>query len=131
MRRFFRLGLAAHFTTVFFIGLGAYLGVIPTFIHAVPHADWAMHALLIGGVAFFLDGAIDHRPLYRGKGSLAGAAVLALAGFEEWAQRFSHRRSSSWGDFIADAIGVVFFVWLARRITAARGGAARSEMTAA
>lgn len=117
MRRFFQLGLATHLTLVFLIGLGAYLGVLPTFIGAIPHSDWAMHALLIGGLAFFFDGAIDHRPLAFGKGSLAGAAVLALAGIEEWAQRFSHRRSSSWGDFIADAIGVVFFVWLARRIS--------------
>lgn len=129
MKRFFRLGLAAQLTFVILMGTGAYAGFLPTYIAAVPHLDWVLHAVFIGGLAFFLDGAIDHRPLFRGHGSLAGAIVLAVAGFEEWAQRFSARRSSSLGDFVADAIGVVVLVWLARRI--ARGSAAREAQAAA
>lgn len=120
MTSFFRIGLAGYSVVVFLIGLGAYVGVLPTFIAAVPHLDLLMHLILIGGVAFFLDGALRHRPLYRGRGSMGGAIVIAVAGFEEWAQRFSPRRSSTWSDFIADVIGVVLMVWLARRVTAMR-----------
>jgi hypothetical protein len=121
MKRFFRIGLAAQLTFVILMGTGAYVGFLPTGLAAVPHLDWVLHAVFIGGVAFFLDGALGHRPLARGVGSLAGAVVMGVAGFEEWAQRFSSRRSSSWGDFIADAIGIVVLVWLARRLS-------RSEM---
>lgn len=120
---FFRKGFVLYTAMVVLIGAGAYAGVLPTQMRALPHYDLVMHLVLIGGVAFFADGALGHRPLWRGLGSLGGAAVLAVAGIEEWAQRFSPRRSSSWSDFAADAAGVILFVWAARRI----GGAARRE----
>jgi hypothetical protein len=129
MTSLFRIGLVGYGTMVFCIGLGAYLGVLPTFIAAVPHLDLLMHLLLIGGVAFFLDGALQQRPLYRGRGSLAGLAVIAVAGFEEWAQRFSPRRSSTWEDFFADVIGVFLMVWLSRRVVAAHAAAAPRATT--
>ena len=116
MISFFRKGLVVHTTMVVLIGAGAYAGVLPTALRLVPHVDLLLHLLLIGGVAFFLDGALAHRPLYRGRGSLGGAAVIAVAGVEEWAQRFSPRRTSTWSDFAADVLGVMLFVWLARQI---------------
>jgi VanZ family protein len=42
--------------------------------------------------------------------------VILIAGAEEYAQRFSARRTSTWSDFIADVVGVLFFSWLARRV---------------
>lgn len=120
MISFFRRGFIGWSAMVVLIGIGAYAGALPTAIGAVPHFDLVMHLLLIGGVAFFADGAIGHRPLYRGRGSLGGTAVLVAAGVEEWAQRFSPRRTSCWSDFIADAVGVILFVWLARRVDVTR-----------
>lgn len=121
MKSFFQKGFVAYTTMVVLIGIGAYTGVLPTSIRLLPHYDTVMHLILIGGVAFFADGALAHRPLVRGYGSLGGAAVLLVAGVEEWAQRFSPRRTSSWSDFAADVVGVILFVWAARWI----GGAAR------
>jgi hypothetical protein len=126
MISFFRRGFVVYSTMVVLIGIGAYAGVLPTSIRFLPHYDLVMHLLLIGGVAFFADGALAHRPLYRGFGSLGGAAVLLVAGIEEWAQRFSPRRTSSWSDFAADVVGVILFVWAARRI----GGTDRRCTTA-
>jgi hypothetical protein len=114
--RFFRIGLATQVALVVVISACAYLGVLPSNIPAIPHLDWLGHGVLIGGLAFFADGALAHRPLAAGRGSLGGALVLAAAGFEEWAQRFSPRRTSTWGDFVADVVGVVLCVWLARRV---------------
>ncbi len=102
---------------VVLIGIGAYAGVLPTALASVPNSDKIMHFILIGGVAFFLDGTLAHRALWHGRGSLAGAAVLVVAGIDEWAQRFSPRRSSTWSDFFADVAGVIVFVWLARKLS--------------
>jgi len=120
MTSFFRKGLLAQLTLVVAMSVAAYTGRIPTSLPQVPHADWLGHAVGIGGLAFFLDGALRRRPLPGGRGSLAAAIVLLAAGVEEYAQRFSPRRSSSWGDFAADVVGGIFFVWLSRRLTAAR-----------
>jgi VanZ family protein len=121
MTSFFQKGLAAQIALVVAMSVAAYTGMIPTSLPEVPHADWLGHAVGIGGLAFFLDGVLRQRPLWGGRGSLAAAIVLFVAGVEEYAQRFSPRRSSSWGDFAADVVGVFFFVWLSRRLTAARG----------
>ena len=117
MKRLFRLGFAAHLGLVVLISAGAYLGMLPTHLPAVPHLDLLGHAILIGGLGFFLDGALERRPLAGGRGSLGGAIVLVVAGVEEWAQRFSPRRESSFLDYAADVVGVVFFVWLSRRVS--------------
>jgi len=119
MKLFFRAGLAAHLTLVIAISIGAYTGLLPTMIRSVPHLDKLGHAILIGGIAFYLDGVLDHRRLWLSP-SLAAVAVLAVAGVEEYAQRFSPRRSSDLMDFAADVVGVCFFVWLSRRLDPAR-----------
>jgi hypothetical protein len=115
MRRFFAIGLALQLLFDVTIGAGAYLGVLPTSLHAVPHFDLVCHFAFIGGVAFFLDGLLERRPLPFGFWSLGGALVIAVAGIEEYLQRFSARRSSTWSDFFADVAGVVICVWLSRR----------------
>ena len=115
MKRFFRLGLAAHVTLVVAISIGAYTGLLPVHVPQIPNLDKLGHALLIGGIGFFLDGALDHRKLW-GTPSLAAVAVLTVAGVEEYLQRFSPRRSSDIMDFAADVVGVCFFVWLSRRV---------------
>lgn len=114
MTSFFRASFVAYATLIVLIGAGAYAGALPTTLRGLPHADLVMHFLLIGGLAFFADGALRRRPLWRGHGSMGGFAVILLAGIEEWAQRFSPRRSSTWSDFAADVGGVILFVWLSR-----------------
>jgi hypothetical protein len=118
MKRLFRAGFAAHLALVVAISIGAYTGVLPTAIAAVPQLDKLGHAILIGGLAFFLDGALGHRALLRERAfpRLAPVLVLMVAGIEEYAQRFSSRRSSSWGDYAADVVGVCFFTWLSLRV---------------
>jgi VanZ family protein len=117
MVRFWRAGFAVQSVLVSLISAGAYLGVLPTSLRAVAHADLVMHVLLIGLLAFFLDGALGYRPLRRGAPfpRLAPALVLLLAGAEEIAQGLSPRRSSSLSDYAADVLGVCLFCWLSRR----------------
>jgi polysaccharide biosynthesis protein VpsQ len=119
-RRTFRIGFAAHLGLVILIATGAYLGILPTSLPQLPHFDLLGHAVLIGGLAFFLDGALGLRPLVRGVRfpRLAPVIVLAVAGVEEYAQRLSSRRTSSWSDYAADVAGVLFFSWLAARLSA-------------
>jgi hypothetical protein len=114
----FRIGFAAQLFLVVAISICAYAGVLPTAIAAVPHLDLLGHAILIGGLAFFLDGALEHRPLVRGRAfpRLGPVVVLVVAGVEEYLQRLSPRRDSSWSDYLADVAGVCFFAWLSRRV---------------
>jgi VanZ family protein len=120
VKNFFRLGLAAHLTLVVLISAGAYLGILPTSVHGVPYADKLGHAVLIGGLAFFLDGALEHRRLHPSLSfpRLGPALVLFVAAIEEYLQRFSARRSSDIMDYAADIVGVCFFAWLSLRVDA-------------
>jgi hypothetical protein len=115
VRTFFRAGFVAHLSLVVLISIGAYTGKLPTSLPNFPHADKLGHAVLIGGLAFFLDGALGHRTLLRDRAfpRLAPVLVLVVAGIEEYLQRLSPRRSSDIADFAADVVGVCFFTWLA------------------
>ncbi|CAN94719.1 MULTISPECIES: hypothetical protein [Sorangium] len=96
---------------------GAYLGLLPTSLPSVPHADLAAHALGFGLLALCVDGALGYRPILRRGPAfppLGPALVLAGAGLEELAQGLSPRRTSSLADFAADAAGVLVLSWLAR-----------------
>jgi hypothetical protein len=126
VRSFFRLGFVAHLSLVVLISIGAYTGLLPTSLPDLPHFDKLGHAILIGGLAFFLDGALGHRPLRAGISfpRLGPTIVVVAAGIEEYLQRLSPRRSSDLGDFMADVVGVCFFSWLSRRVVEARGRAA-------
>jgi hypothetical protein len=112
-RSTFRLAAAVHFAAVIAIAVGAYTGALPTSLPAFPHADLVGHALLIGLLAMLVDGALGWRALVERARwlHLGPALVLLVAGLEEWAQRFSPRRTSSWSDFAADVAGVLLFSW--------------------
>jgi hypothetical protein len=87
----------------------------------IPHLDKAVHFGMGGALAFFLDGVLKRRMIRLGSSSasvripLAALLVLVPSGVEEFVQRFSTHRVSSFGDFAADVAGVVFSIWLSRR----------------
>ena len=113
---FWKIGFTLHACCVVLIAALAYLGILPTTYKVIPHADVIGHAVLIGLLAFFLDGMLRFRPVFPDKLRtlrIAPVAVLLVAGLEEIAQRFSPRRTSSIIDFAADVVGVLFASWLA------------------
>lgn len=113
----YRIAAAVHFGAVVAIAVGAYTGALPTSLPNFPHADLVGHALLIGVLALLVDGVLGwSAPRLAGWLHVGPALVLVVAGVEEWAQRFSTRRTSSWSDFAADVVGVCFFCWLGARL---------------
>lgn len=120
--RFYRIGLVCHTALIVAIAAGAYAGVLPTQIAFLPFYDTVMHFLLVGMFGFFLDGALSHRPIVGVPffPRLGPGIALLLAAAEEYLQRLSPRRSSSWGDFAANATGILVCAWLAKRLTTSR-----------
>lgn len=111
------LGLGASALLAGVLSLGAYAEGLSDSLERVPQADKAIHFAICGALAFFLDGVLRRRALRIGPLALPAAAVLILvpAGIEEFLQRYAVYRTSSLGDFVADVLGVGFFVWLSRR----------------
>lgn len=110
-------GLTVHVALVITIAVQAYTGVLWGYLPGIPHFDLAGHFVLIGGLAFFLDGALDYRPLTsRGPSwlRLAPTLILSLAAIEEWAQTFASTRSATFSDFFADVAGVISLSMLSR-----------------
>lgn len=129
-RTFCRAGFALQLGAVVLIASLAWLGLVPTRLARIPNIDLMGHATLIGLLAFFLDGALDYRPLLRARAAwlrAAPALVLSVAGLEEFLQRFGVHRTSSWSDFAADLIGVVVLTWLSKRIAEARSRSAHAR----
>lgn len=125
----FRVLLCAQLALVAAISAGAYLGLLPTALRSVPHADLVVHGLAFGVLAVLVDGSLRHRPIHDVVPfpRLGPLLVLAGAGLEELAQGLSPRRSSCISDFVADAAGVLVLSWIAGRIWARpEGGAARA-----
>jgi VanZ family protein len=117
VRKFWRIGFALHLSFVTAIIVMAYLGMIPNIHAVVPFkVDTFGHALLIGLLAFFLDGSLGFKPVSSRTPwiRLGPVIVLVLAGAEELAQALSPNRTCSITDFAGDVIGVVLFSWLAR-----------------
>lgn len=113
---FWKIGLTLHASFVVLVAVLAYLGILPTTYKIIPYADVIGHAVLIGLLAFFLDGMLKFRPLFSNMLTalrIAPLIILLIAGVEEIAQRFSPRRTSSVIDFAADAAGVLCASWLA------------------
>ena len=121
MKTWFQAAFLVHVALVVAISVAAYTGHLPT-LPDVRHIDKLGHAILIGGLAFSLDGALEHRTLFRAHAfpRLAPLLVLVVAGVEEYLQRLSPRRSSDILDFAADVAGACFFTWLSLRLDAAR-----------
>lgn len=116
---FWKIGLTFHACCVVCIAVSAYVGILPTTYRVIPHADVIGHAVLIGLLAFFLDGMLKFRPLFPDRLTalrVAPLVILLIAGLEEVAQRFSPRRTSSLIDFAADAVGVLLASWLAYQL---------------
>ncbi len=122
--RLCKVGFALQLALVTVVGTLAYLGALPVLFVRVQRYDELCHAVLIGALAFFLDGVLRYRPLLRSRAQwlrLAPVLVLVVAAVEELAQALSPRRSASWSDFAADLAGVVVASWLShwlgRRVT--------------
>lgn len=120
--RWYRIGLAAHIALIVMIDVGAYLGILPNEVRGLPGFDKLMHFLLVGTFGALLDGALAHRPIVRVPWvpRVGPGVALALAGTEEFLQRLSPRRSSSWSDLIANYAGILILSWAVKRLTMAR-----------
>lgn len=94
----------------------AYLDRLPLRLLRWPLADKALHFLLFGAAAFWLELWLGGRAwrVGRRRWPLALAAPLALATLDELAQGFSAVRTVDLGDWLCGAAGVVVF-WLAAR----------------
>jgi VanZ family protein len=80
------------------------------------HQDKLWHFVIAGLLTFFLDGALKRRGVGPGRRiPLAAVVVLLPAALDEYVQRYATFRTSSLGDFAADAAGAAVFVWLSRR----------------
>ncbi|MFO0589813.1 MAG: hypothetical protein U0441_19895 [Polyangiaceae bacterium] len=120
--RAYRIALATHILIIVAIDAGAYTGLLPHEIQGLPGFDKLMHFLLVGTFGALLDASLGHRPIVRVPWvpRVGPGIALALAGTEEFMQRFSPRRSSSWGDLIANYTGILVLSWVVKRITMAR-----------
>ena len=118
-RRVCGIGLVAHGVFISTVAVSAYQGSLWVHLPDIPNLDTAGHFGLIGVVAFFLDGLLAYRPVFRDRAPwlrLAPVAVFTLAAIEEAAQLLSPNRTASWSDLAADAIGIAFFSWLSLRV---------------
>ena len=95
----------------------AYREGLPAIFDAFKHFDKICHFSFFGLLAFFLDGALRRKPLAVAGLTVpfAAIAILVPAGIEEFMQRFAILRTSSFGDFAADVVGVCLFIPLSRR----------------
>lgn len=122
LRRAYRIGLASWIALIVMIDVGAYLGILPNEVRKIPFYDTILHFLLVGTFGALLDGALLHRAIVRAPfvPRIGPAIALALAGTEEYLQRLSPRRSSSWSDLIANFSGILILSWAIKRLTIAR-----------
>ncbi len=123
-KTFWNYGFCIHLGFVSLIGTSAYLGILPTAFEGLPRFDLFGHLVLVGLLAFFLDGVLNFRPLLPGRFEyirLAPVIILGLAAIEEIFQSFSPRRTASFDDFIADTIGILFCSWLAKYLAGRYG----------
>jgi hypothetical protein len=118
-KTFWIAGFCIHLGLVLLIAVSAYLGILPTQYKVIPQSDFFGHAILIGFLAFFLDGMWNFRPLLPGKMlwlRVGPALILWIAAIEEIAQMLSPYRTASLKDFVADVLGIFFCSWLAKTV---------------
>jgi len=112
-------GLLVIATIAGYLTILAYVEGLPQVFWIVPQFDKVVHFTVGGLLAFFLDGALRRRTLFRAFGlafPLAAALVLVPAAFEEFLQRYATFRTSSIWDFVADLAGVVVLIPISRRV---------------
>lgn len=96
------------------IGVALQLGYrqrAPVDLIHIANADKALHALLIGAIAFWANLVLEGRVWRIGRVAVPVAIVvpLVLAGVEEWAQGLTAWRHRDGLDLLADAIGLGLF----------------------
>ncbi|MBS2015458.1 MAG: VanZ family protein [Deltaproteobacteria bacterium] len=106
--------IAAASLAVVLISIAAYAGRIPAALTA-HGVDKVLHA----SMAAVLTGCLARA--LRGRALLAALLVMAPLALDEYLQRFSSRRSSDWGDLVADLAGAFAVVaisalWKRRRL---------------
>jgi VanZ family protein len=105
-RRFWTIGFALQLGITVTASVLAYLGIVRLHVAGFPRADFLVHFLCMGALAFFADGLARHRTVFGTPARLGPALVFAAAAIDELAQRLSPCRSSSVSDLVADALGV-------------------------
>ena len=89
------------------LSLVAYAGHVPAFI-AAHGIDKVLHAAMSLTLTALLARGLG------GRAVLAGALVIAPLAIDEYMQRFSASRSSDYGDLVADLLGVLLAIAIAR-----------------
>ena len=112
------IALICYVAILIAISVLAYNHKIPAIITKIPYYDIIGHFLLFG-----IAGLLAHRALKRKVIKIfiicvpLGPAIITLIVFaEEFFQRFSQYRSSSYADIIADICGILFFYYLDKRL---------------
>ncbi|MCJ7434375.1 MAG: VanZ family protein [Anaerolineales bacterium] len=97
-----------------------FLGVVYHF----PNGDKAGHFILFGILTFLLDltffQALPHADRKR-VSVIIGLILALLIALEEFSQKFIPARTFSLFDLFASYVGVIFFSWLALKITIPKG----------
>ncbi len=117
--KIYRIGFVLHSLLMSVLIISASSGWLPRVDGLHIHADKVGHAFFFGLLAFFLNGALGFRGLWRGAPRwlpLGPIVVLLFAMTEEIAQLWLPCRTSSFGDFAADVVGVVLLSWLSRQV---------------
>jgi len=111
-----RWGLALGFgLLVAGIGLSASRGWFPELFDQaarVPGGDFTAHAVLVGGLAVLMGWAV--RPAGRTTWAWTMSAISLVAVVEEVSQIWQVRRTFSWGDLLANALGIGAAVLITR-----------------
>lgn len=113
------IGLAvAHVAFAIGVSALAYAGKLPAWLPPTPGIDKLGHFVIFAAVAFFADGALGYRPFVRRAPWLRLGPVLVWVpvAIDEWAQRFSMRRTPELADLLADTLGIAFGAWLSLAI---------------
>jgi predicted transporter len=87
-------------------------------LRTLPCADAIGHFLLMGGLAFFVNLALEARVVRVGPAPilLGSLIVFAIVLAEEISQQWLRHRTFSWTDLFGDVVGIICFGSLARAI---------------
>jgi len=117
------LGWLAFVAVVIFCADRRLLRPAFSFVDAHPGSDKIGHFVLIGGTAFLLNLALGLREVrWLGRGWLLGSVLVGTVfTLEEISQLWLPARSFDLLDLAGDYAGILFFGWLARRVSRQRG----------